>query len=196
MSVASCYLVSGEIKRKARRAPCAPSLLMFPARLWRAGVVGSTQSNNVFLHTLHIMSGYHRVMAVLTNSAPDIDTYFSVGHGEFDEEAGFEPLGVIWVWTGGKIHASGVIIPEWMDESDIEERWPSGVPDFGFGIEDNSLIVHDPAASETYKGRYEPETGKLTVSKPYAMSQHRDVPDAIMSELRHTFNNISKIYIS
>lgn len=133
---------------------------------------------------------------------PDVaPMYFGIGHGDYSEETGIEPLYVVWAWIGGEVDVSGVQVPEGMEEEDINERWPEGVPDFGFGIDESGGNTHGSlwghhVTSETYKGRYEPETGRLTVVKPSrAVAQYRDVPETIMAELHRTFGNVSKVYV-
>ena len=153
------------------------------------------------------MSKYHRAWALVATVEQDeevrkdqeAEEYFSVGHGDYSEEVGFEPLYLVWAWIGGKVRTSGVMVSEGMEDEDVEERWPDGVPDFGFGLDDvethGSLWGHD-VTDETYKGRYEPETGRLTVVKPSrVMAQQRDVPELIMGNLHRTFGNISKTYV-
>lgn len=150
------------------------------------------------------MSRYYRALAVVAaavehDEEAKAEEYFSIGHGDYSEEVGFEPLYVVWAWIGGKVRTSGVMVPEGMEDEDVEERWPDGVPDFGFGPDDvgthGSLWGHD-VTDETYKGRYEPETGRLTVVKPdRVMAQKRDVPEIIMGSLHRTFGNIGKTYV-
>ncbi len=101
--------------------------------------------------------------------------YFSVGHGDFDEEAGFEPKYIVWAYIGGRIEV--------------------GAESSGDGIEDGgthgALWGHD-ITNRTYKGRYEPETGKLSIVKP-AGKEHYHIPDVVMQALYNKFANITKV---
>jgi hypothetical protein len=104
------------------------------------------------------------------------DPYFSVGHGDFSEEHGYMPAFVVWAIINGRLQVSEVTDPE-EDES-------------GGGTH-GSLWGHD-VTDRNYKGRYEPQTGRLTIVKPERL-RFRDVPDVIMRQLESEFKNITEI---
>ena len=54
-----------------------------------------------------------------------------------------------------------------------------------------SLWGHEQC-DKTFKGRYEPQTGRLSIVKPCG-SEHRPVPDVILNALNNKFKNIQEI---
>jgi hypothetical protein len=107
------------------------------------------------------------------------DPYFGVGHGDFSEEHGYMPAFVVWAMVGGQLKVSKPIDPE--EEGDA----------FGGGSTHGSLWGHD-VTDRDYKGRYEPQTGRLSIVKPERFRQ-REVPGIIMQKLESKFKNISEI---
>ena len=96
--------------------------------------------------------------------------YFDIGHGDYNKKVGFEPKYLVWVYTGGSI-----------------EVGPESEGTHG------SLWSHE-FSSRTYKGRYEPETGRLSIVKPSGREMY-DVPEVVMDVLRWKFKNIGKISV-
>lgn len=119
----------------------------------------------------------------LQKIAQDELEYFSIGHGDYDEEVGFEPKYIVWAYLYGRIkhgpesYGEGVI-----QESD--EELPSSTHGtlWGHGVTD-----------KTYKGRYEPETGRLSIVKPSGTEQE-PVPGRVMRALYQTFSRITEVF--
>jgi hypothetical protein len=107
------------------------------------------------------------------------DPYFGVGHGDFSEEHGHSPKFVVWAIINGELQVS--------EPTDPEEEGE----DFGGGETHGTLWGHD-VTNRGFKGRYEPETGRLTIVKPERL-RHREVPDAIMQQLESKFKNITEV---
>jgi hypothetical protein len=107
----------------------------------------------------------------------DSHPYFGVGHGDFNEEFGYSPTFVVWAIVGGRLKVSELNDPE--------------QEDFGGGETHGALWGHDVTDMD-YKGRYEPETGSLTIVKPERF-RHREVPGVIMQKLESKFKKISEI---
>lgn len=93
--------------------------------------------------------------------------YFSIGHGEFDEEVGFEPKYIVWTCIYGNIETD----PDGGTHGSI---WGHGV------------------LNKTYKGRYEPETGRLSIVKPEG-KEYYPIPSVVMQGLREKFPYITKV---
>jgi hypothetical protein len=100
--------------------------------------------------------------------------YLSVGHGDFSEEHGYDPRFVVWAIINGRLQASEVTEP-------------------GIGITHGSIWGHD-VTDRDYKGRYEPQTGRLTIVKPQRL-RFREIPDVIMRQLESKFKNITEIRV-
>jgi hypothetical protein len=116
-----------------------------------------------------------------TNWKPDEESegehpYFEVGHGDFSEEHGFGPSFVVWALIGGTLKVSHLIEPG---------------DDFGGGETHGSLWGHE-VTDRDYKGRYEPETGRLTIVKP-ERQRHREIPDMLWAKLRSKFKKIDEV---
>lgn len=47
---------------------------------------------------------------------------------------------------------------------------------------------------KTYKGRYEVDTGRLSVVRPAGPAEFRPIPQVVMSALRDVFPGITKVY--
>ena len=109
------------------------------------------------------------------------DPYFSVGHGDYSEEHGYMPAFVVWAMIGGRLEVSEPIDPEEEGEN------------FEGGETHGSLWGHN-VTDRDYKGRYEPESGRLTVVKPERFRQ-REIPDIIMKKLESKFKNITEIRV-
>ena len=72
--------------------------------------------------------------------------YFSIGHGDYDEETGTEPEFLIWVLMGDMVEKSNLYTVY-------------------NGKTHGSLWGHE-YCDKTFKGRYEPETGRLSIAYP------------------------------
>jgi len=93
----------------------------------------------------------------LEDSEADAEQYFSIGHGDYSDEHGYEPKFVVWVLLGDEIHKS--------DELTADDGGTHG-----------SLWTHD-VCNRTFKGRYEPETGRISIVKPCAQFTRWEDPD-------------------
>lgn len=113
----------------------------------------------------------------------DAEHYFSIGHGDYDEEVGFEPKYIVWAYIGGSIE----IGPEGYGDGVIQES-DEDLPDGGTH---GSLWGHN-ITNKTYKGRYEPETGRLSIVKPSG-KEYYSVPSIVMQALHNRFRNITKV---
>lgn len=88
------------------------------------------------------------------------DTYFSIGHGGPGEDQPY----VVWAWIDGRIETS---IP-------------------GEGATHGTLWGHS-VTDLTYKGRYEPGNGILSLVKPERF-RHRKIPRVLLDSLERKFN--------
>ena|SRR3990167_8971902 len=105
--------------------------------------------------------------------------YFDIGHGDFSEEHGFEPDYIVWAWLDGQVKTSNVgkIDREGREEGGGTHGW---------------LWGHEKC-DRTYKGRYEPQTGRLSIVKP-CRGEFRPIPEFLIIELHSAFPNITKVY--
>ena len=104
-------------------------------------------------------------------------TYYSIGHGELNEESGQEPKYLAWVYLDGIVQTTNIGDPQLETYCDTHGmKWG-----------------HDKC-NQTYKGRYEPETGRLSIIIP-EKHKFRDVPNVIMADLYRKFPNITKVTI-
>lgn len=95
------------------------------------------------------------------------ERYFGIGHGDYDDEYGYEPSYYVWVYEGnGAIDSSekGIIDPE-TGEADIGTH--------------GSLWGH-VMCDARFKGRYEPETGRLSIAKPCRNTERWGNMDAVI----------------
>lgn len=103
--------------------------------------------------------------------------YFAIGHGDFDEQSGTHPGYIVWVYLYGNIETSDIITVD-------EEGNP--INDKTHGV----LWGHD-VTDKTYKGRYEPDTGRLSIVCP-SQSQNT-APQWLIDKLFEKFDYISDI---
>jgi len=82
----------------------------------------------------------------LEDSESDAEEYFSIGHGDYSDEHGIAPEFIVWVLMNGEIHKSEKIGAD-------------------SGSTHGSLWSHD-VCDRTFKGRYEPKTGRISIVKP------------------------------
>ena len=109
--------------------------------------------------------------------------YFSIGHGDYDEETGTEPTYIVWAYVDGHIEAGPLSHGEALIRED----------DSLMGSTHGTLWGHD-VTDRTYKGRYEPETGRLTIVKP----KHREmyqIPQFLMDALHEKFDFIKSVSV-
>jgi len=107
--------------------------------------------------------------------------YFNIGHGDFVDEFGYNPNYQIWIMLYGEIEKSKVfkVDPEKGDAPDAKTHrmlWGS--------LEDTN-----------YKGRYEPQTGRLTIVKP-DFARFRDIPHEVMNKIKWAFPRTKKIIVA
>jgi hypothetical protein len=110
--------------------------------------------------------------------------YFGIGHRLDDwEEADLEteddeyeypPKDIIWVWMGNMV--------DYREMYDCDTNKTHGM-----------IWGHD-FTDKTYKGRYEPDTGRLSIVRPHE-KRFRPIPSVVMRELESVFPNISDISI-
>ena len=74
-----------------------------------------------------------------------------MGHGDYNENLGFEPKYIVWALINGEIQVSPV--GEWGEDGRDTVGTHGSI--WGHGITD-----------ETFKGRYEPETGRVSIVRP------------------------------
>jgi hypothetical protein len=92
-------------------------------------------------------------LKTICSTQDDADRYFDIGHGDFHEEFGLEPDYVVWALIGGRIETGNTI------HVDADGRHS------GVGGTHGILWGHN-ITDLTYKGRYEPETGRLSIVSP------------------------------
>lgn len=109
--------------------------------------------------------------------------YFDIGHGDYNEEVGFEPKYIVWAYIGGRIEVG----PEGYGDGVIQES----DADLPGGGTHGSLWGHG-TTNRTYKGRYEPETGRLSIVSP-AHKQYSSIPSVVMQALYDKFSYITKV---
>ena|SRR5208283_5392163 len=97
-------------------------------------------------------------------SEEDAELYFSIGHGDYDDESGLEPDFIVWAFLDGEIKT-------------------------GKDGTHGSLWGHQ-RCDKTYKGRYEPETGRITIVSP---NLHK-APQWLLDMLHKKFRYITKLY--
>lgn len=107
------------------------------------------------------------------------EQYFAIGHGDFNEETGIQSSFQVWVFLNGEIQTSDVI--------KINKRTGNPV---GGGTH-GSLWGHD-ACNRTYKGRYEVETGILSIVKPCGKEKF-PIPQFVQDALHEAFPYITRI---
>jgi hypothetical protein len=100
----------------------------------------------------------------------DISTYMDIGH--IDNKTPNSP-NVIWIFYNGKIEA----------KEEISEEDTHGTS-FGKNIK---------KMENFYKGRYEPDSGSLSISTPW-QNRGRPIPNIVMKSLYIKFPHITKVY--
>ena len=102
-----------------------------------------------------------------SNDEQEANHYFSIGHGDYDEESESEPDYIIWTYLGGRI------VKGPLNTGTHGSLW-------GHGVTDN-----------VYKGRYEPTTGRLSIVKPW--DRQKEPVDMVVRALNRTFDHITEI---
>ena len=123
----------------------------------------------------HFFFLYHHFMNWLQKicrSEEDVYHYFSIGHGDFSEELGFAPKFIVWYYDSYSREI------EHGPESQIDQ--PGGTHESIWGHE---------LTNKSYKGRYEPETGRLTIVKPTGRELY-PVPSVVYVALERAFGSI------
>jgi hypothetical protein len=111
----------------------------------------------------------------------EAEHYFSIGHGDFNEQVGFAPDYIVWAYINGDIQTGQLGTgDQFGNEMDSVSGGTHG-----------SLWGHE-ITSKTYKGRYEPDTGRLSIVKP-AGHQYRAIPSVVMDALYNKFDNIVEV---
>lgn len=112
---------------------------------------------------------------LIEDSQSDAELYFSIGHGDFDDESGLEPKYIVWTYLDGRIKTS--------------KKYQGGEKPKSVGTH-GILWGHD-RVNLTYKGRYEPQTGRLSVVVPQKGQQ---IPSWLMDALQQKFKYITKVF--
>jgi len=123
------------------------------------------------------MNWYKRIK--LANSEFDVDEksyekaekYFSIGHGDFNEDLGYEPSYIVWTLIDGDIEISR----EYEGGDEVKSFATHGT-EWGHNITD-----------KTFKGRYEPQTGRISIVRPRGIHQFRPIPKFLMKALMDKF---------
>jgi hypothetical protein len=103
------------------------------------------------------------------------ELYFSIGHGDYSDELGADPDYIVWALINGKIETSKKIKSGGKIDATHGTIW-------GHQVTDN-----------TFKGRYEPQTGRLSIVKPERLRIY-GVHSTVMDLLRRKFKYITKVY--
>jgi hypothetical protein len=106
--------------------------------------------------------------------------YFNVGHGDFVEEFGYAPNFQVWILLNGKILKSKIFKAD---------------PEKGDAIEQTHGSLWGTAQDYSYKGRYEPQTGRLTIVKP-EMNRFREIPNEVLAKIREAFPKVTKMIVA
>jgi hypothetical protein len=115
------------------------------------------------------MSWYKKAQKIIEN--PENINYWDIGHSppiEHSREI-LESNNILWFFNNGTI------------ETKIERDNTSHFQTF------DDLSRH-------YYGRYEAETGKLTIIIPEGVNSFRPIPNILIKKLNERFPNISEIY--
>jgi len=107
--------------------------------------------------------------------------YFGIGHGDFVEEFGYNPDFLIWIMIDGHIEKSKVF------KVNQESGEAKGAQTHG--------TLWGNARDDNYRGRYEPQTGRLTLVKP-ENARFREVPKEIINRVENSFPKAKQIIIA
>lgn len=97
--------------------------------------------------------------------------YFNIGHGGPEAE---HPEHHVWAHINGKIEKS----PKYNDEEDGKTH---------------GMLWGHHVTDRSYKGRYEPKTGNLSIVKP-AHARHSRIPNHVMHGLHKAFDGIKQVH--
>jgi len=111
------------------------------------------------------------------------EEYFGIGHGDFSEESGFEPAYIVWAYINGQIEVG----PLSHGEGAIEE-------DDSLSSSTHGTLWGHHITDKTYKGRFEPETGRLSIVKPAGREMFQ-VPQSVLDALNAKFGFIGRITV-
>jgi len=128
----------------------------------------------------------------MTYEDQDLPYYFEIGHGDFDEVQGFEPIFYVWIERNNEIEAIGPFASE--DRLKNDEK---AYNEFKKGnLLEDSVNTHGiwwgDLRDHAYRGRYEPETGRLSIVLPHP--QKRVDPD-VMQKIYRFFKGIKQIFV-
>ena len=138
------------------------------------------------------MNWYKRAQAILdlsrdTNSKDEdkqfevAKTYFGLGHGDYIEKEGVNPDFQIWILLNGMIEKSEVFVVDEETGSAPNEK-------------SHNMIWGREKEAISYKGRYEIQTGRLSVVKP-DRQRFRNIPDVVMSKIKDAFPRAKEIVV-
>lgn len=127
------------------------------------------------------MNWYKRAQAVVTNPESQGTGYLDIGHRGWRDEGGyikrFKKPNMIWALIDGYIYKA----EESSEVSTHGEAWGG---------------ISDP--DQNFSGRYEPDSGKLSITIPYSsktLRARRQVPNSILKRLLREFPETSGVYI-
>jgi len=112
------------------------------------------------------------------------EQYFSIGHGDFDEESGDAPNYIVWALINGSIR-TGPLSGGEGNYDDIDNPLSSSTH--------GTLWGHD-VTDRAYKGRYEPDTGRLSIVKPSNRTMY-DIPQSLYDLLNEKFGFVGRITV-
>jgi hypothetical protein len=129
-----------------------------------------------------------------TDDLGNAELYFNVGHGEFNEKTGFEPIYYVWAIKNNRVEAAGPFA-----SSDRIQNDPKMEDRVYRGEVYDSETTHAREwgyqnIDKMFRGRYEPETGNLTIIKTETF-QYRDVPFSVLNMLYRKFKGIKKVLV-
>ena len=108
------------------------------------------------------------------------ERYFSIGHGDFDYEEGIDSCFKVWALLDGAVVSSPEYCPD--DEGDFHDE------------QGRSQQTHQSLWGQRVnygiKGRYETETGRLSVVLPHSFHK---MTKQLLSLLRNELGTISSV---
>lgn len=131
------------------------------------------------------------------NNYDDALTYFDIGHGEFGDYESDPTKHYIWAFKNGSpnIEVYYVLSPEYIEELK-EEGVEEGSEEWYEAIENASAETHGMVWGHEnvgIKGRYEEDTGKLTIVLPDSKTDIFKRPE--LEKILEEFDNITEMHV-
>ena len=117
----------------------------------------------------------------LEDSRSDAEAYFGIGHGDYSDEHGYEPNYVVWAYLDSGVEVG----PEVKVDPETGEGETSSTHGTQWGHH---------LTDKTYKGRYEPQTGRLSIVKPHRY-RNQNIPSTVMRDLYKKFGPKLKVSV-